>query len=80
MIRVNEAIALARKQGNKVNKTAIAERLWPGTKPSTRRVNMTNLVKGKTAGVRPEWLVIISEMTGCSLDFLLGKEDTNTNA
>ena len=80
MIRINEAIALAKKKGIKVNKTAIAERLWTGTKPDTQRVNMTNLCKGKTKSVKAEWLLIISEMTGCSVDFLLGKEDTNTNA
>lgn len=72
MIRINEAIARAKRQGNKVLKQDIAARLWPDSTPDVQRVNMTNLCTGCTARIAPEWVEIICEMTGCTADFLFG--------
>lgn len=72
MIRIEQALARAKEQGNKVLKKDIAARLWPDSSPAAQQVNMTILCSGKTARVAPEWIRIICEMTGCSADFLLG--------
>ncbi len=72
MMRLNEAIARAKESGRKVLKKDIAARLWPDRTPEAQQVNMTKLLKGKTVGIKPEWVGIICEMTGVSSDFLFG--------
>lgn len=72
MMRIDAAIARAKEQGKKVLKKDIAARLWPDAVTIAQQVNMTNLCKGKTSRINPEWVGIISEMTGCSADFILG--------
>lgn len=74
MLRIESAIAIAKDNGKKVLKKDIAARLWPDVSEVGRRVNMTNLCSGKTDRVRPEWVSIICEMTGCTADFLCGIE------
>lgn len=71
-LRIEEAIARAKRNGNKVLKKDIAARLWPDSSESAQQVNMTGLCNGSTARVAPEWVRIICEMTGCTADFLLG--------
>ena len=70
-LKINEAIAFATMNGKKINKTAIAARLWPESPPLSRRQNMTNLCSDNTSKVNPEWIEIICEMTGCDANFLL---------
>lgn len=70
--RIEEAIARAKANGNKVLKKDIAAKMWPDSVESAQQVNMTKLCNGKTAGIRPEWVVIICEMTGCTADYLFG--------
>lgn len=70
--RILEAIARANAQGIKLKKKDIAARLWPNSVASAQQVNMTKLCTGRTTRIEPEWVVIISEMTGCSTDFLFG--------
>lgn len=72
MFRIEEAIARAKTQGNKVMKRDIAARLWPDSTPAARQVNMTKLCAGKTSGVKPEWVAIVCEMTNCTADYLFG--------
>lgn len=72
MFRIEEAIARAKSQGNKVLKKDIAARLWPDSVESAQQVSMTKLCAGKTAAIRPEWVVTICEMTGCTADYLFG--------
>ena len=72
MMRIEQAIARAKEQGNKVLKKDIAARLWPDRTPEAQQVNMTKLLKGKTARIDPDWIGIICEMTGVSSDFLFG--------
>ena len=74
-IKVNEAIARAESMGKKIYKKDLAEKIWANSKPEAQAVNMTNLCSGVTKKVNPEWLVIISLETGCSIDFLLGLKD-----
>lgn len=71
-MRIEQAIARAKEQGNKVMKKDVAARLWPNSSPATQQVNMTTLCNGKTTRINPEWVNIICEMTGCSADFLFG--------
>ena len=73
MIRIEQAIARAKEQGNKILKKDIAARLWPDSTPVAQQVNMTALCNGATIRVEPEWINIICEMTGCTADFLLGR-------
>lgn len=68
--RLNEAIALALVNGKPIMKKDMAARLWPNSDETAQQVNMTKLCKGKTERIRPEWVGIICEMTGCSADFL----------
>lgn len=72
MMRIEQAIARAKEQGNKVMKKDVAARLWPNSSPAAQQVNMTILCSGKTARISPEWVKIICEMTGCTADFLFG--------
>lgn len=71
-LKVNEAIALAESRGKKIKKKDVAAKIWPESSPITQSVNMTNLCRGVTKRVDPEWIVIICLETGCSADFLLG--------
>lgn len=72
MMRIEEAIARAKQQGNKVLKKDIAARLWPDSTPGAQQVNMTRLCAGKTPRINIEWVSVICEMTGCTADFLFG--------
>ena len=72
MMRIEEAIARAKQQGNKVLKKDIAARLWPYSTPVAQQVNITRLCAGKTPRINVEWVSVICEMTGCSADFLFG--------
>lgn len=72
MMRIEQAIARAKEQGNKVMKKDVAARLWPNSSPAAQQVNMTILCKGKTTRINTEWVNIICEMTGCTADFLFG--------
>ncbi len=72
MMRIEQAIARAKEQGNKVMKKDVAARLWPNSSSAAQQVNMTTLCSGKTTRISPEWVNIICEMTGCTADFLFG--------
>lgn len=74
-LRVKEAIARSEANGKKVYKKDIASRLFDGVSESAQQVNMTNLLNGKTQRIKPEWVVIICEMCGCTADYLFGMED-----
>ena len=71
-LRIEEAIARAKANGTKVLKKDIAAKLWPDSVESAQRVNMTKLCNGRTASIKPEWVVAVCEMTGCTADFLFG--------
>lgn len=73
MIRIEEAIARAKQQGNRVLKKDIAARLWPNSTPVAQQVNITRLCAGKTPRINVEWVNVICEMTGCTADFLFGR-------
>lgn len=74
-LRVKEAIARSEANGKKVYKKDIAARLFDGVSESAQQVNMTNLLNGKTQRIKPEWVVIICEMCGCTANYLFGMED-----
>ena len=71
-LRIEEAIARAKANGTKVLKKDIAAKLWPDSVESAQQVNMTKLCNGLTASIKPEWVVAVCEMTGCTADFLFG--------
>ena len=72
MMRIEQAIARAKEQGNKVLKKDLAAKLWPNSTEAGQQVNMTALCSGKTTKINAEWVNIICEMTGCTADFLFG--------
>lgn len=72
MMRIEQALARAKEQGNKVLKKDLAARLWPDSAPAAQQVNMTALCAGKTTKINPDWVNIICEMCGCSANFLFG--------
>lgn len=74
-LKVKEAIARSEAKGKKVYKKDIAARLFEGVSESAQQVNMTNLLNGKTQRIKPEWVVVICQMCGCSSDYLFGLED-----
>lgn len=58
-LKVNEAIAQSEANGKKVLKQEIAKKLFSGANENTQRVNMSNLCRGKTQRIKPEWINII---------------------
>lgn len=72
MMRIEQAIARAKEQGNKVLKKDIAAKLWPDSTTTAQQVNMTALCNGVTTRINPDWVNVICEMTGCTADFLFG--------
>ena len=72
MIRLEQALARAKEQGKTVLKKDLAAKLWPDSSETAQQVNMTNLCNGRRDAVKPDWVVIICEMCGCSADFLFG--------
>jgi ribonucleotide reductase alpha subunit len=76
ILRINEAIARAERNGKKILKKELAAKIWTNSRPEAQAVNMTNLCTGVTQKINPEWIIVICKETGCSADFLLGiKED-----
>lgn len=73
-IRIEEAIARAKRAGKNVKKKDIAAQLWPDSVESAQQVNMTRLIAGRKIAIRPEWVVKICEMCDCSADYLFGLE------
>lgn len=71
-LRLNEVIAQTKINGKRVLKKDIAARLFPGVSEHTQKVNFTNLVKGKTKRITPEWVGIICEMCECTPNELFG--------
>ena len=76
ILRINEAIARAERNGKKILKKELAAKIWTNSRTEAQAVNMTNLCTGVTKKINPEWIIVICRETGCSSDFLLGiKED-----
>lgn len=75
MIRINAAFAAAKERGKKVRKKELAALMWPEAPETNRMRSIGNLASGRTTRIEPEWLNIIAEYCGVSIDFLLG----NTN-
>ena len=71
-MRLNEALKIAKKRGNHIQKKDLAALLWPKSSPVTQAVNMSNLCSGRTKNITPEQVKIICAATGVSADFLLG--------
>lgn len=74
ILRINEAIARANRNGANIKKKDIAARLFDGVGEKAQQVNMTSLCNGTTKRVKPEHILIICEMCNCSADYLFGLE------
>ena len=73
-LKVNEAIALAEAMGRKIMKKDLAAKIWPNSRPEAQVVNMSNLCSGVTKKINPDWIITICRETGCTADFLFGRE------
>lgn len=71
-LRIDDAIARARRNGLKVQKKDIAAKLWPNTSEAGQRVNMTNLCTGRCKRIEAEWVSIICSMLDCDANYLFG--------
>lgn len=76
-LKVKEALAYyTAKTGKIMLKSELAKLLFPDAPtPAARQVAMSNLLRGHTSRVKPEWIVIICKSCGCSAEFLLGMEE-----
>ena len=61
VLKIKEAIEMAKSKGVKITQMKIARKIWPDSTPAAQRVNMYNLVNGETARVSPDWIKIISK-------------------
>lgn len=71
-LRITEALSLAKNSGRKVLKKELAAILFPDCPAESQTVNMSNLCTGRTKRIKPEWVVVICKMCGCTADFLFG--------
>ena len=73
-LRLKEAFAYAQDCGIKINRTEVAQKLWPDSSVSTRRSNLCNLESGVTTRVKVDWVVWLTHYCGCTADMLFGLE------
>lgn len=74
-IKINEAIAAAKLQGKEVKKKDLAALMFPNSTIQSQSTLMTKACSGKLKRICPEWLQIISQECGVSIEFLLGMEE-----
>lgn len=72
MLRIDEAIEFAARQGRKILKKDLAAKIWPEHREEVRRVKMSNLQNASRVGKRE--IEIICRETGVTAGFLLGLE------
>lgn len=77
-IRLNEAIAFARKNGMKIRKVDFAQMLWKKSSAKTAHTNYSNLAGGKNKKIDIEAVPMICQTLGVSADFLFGLTDEPT--
>lgn len=76
-LRINEAIAAAALQGKVVKKKELAKKFFPNSTEQSRITLMTKACSGKLARVAPEWICIVADECGVSVDFVLGREEAS---
>lgn len=76
-LKINEAMALhTAKTGEVLKSNELAALLFPeAPTPAAKQVAMSNLKRGRTTRVKPEWIVTICHYCHCSAEFLLGMEE-----
>lgn len=71
-LRIESALARAKELGRNVTKKQLSAALWPERNEATQQVNMSKLCNGKTATIKPDWVVTICNVTGVDANFLFG--------
>lgn len=76
-LKIKEALALhTAKTGEVLRISELAALLFPyAPTPAAKQVAMSNLTRGRTSRVKPEWIVKICQFCGCSAEFVLGMEE-----
>ena len=75
IIRIDEALARAKRVGRKMTKKELAAKLWPDSPEASQVVNIGNLCSGRTSKIDPEWVIIISKELDVTPNFLFGLDD-----
>lgn len=72
-LRIEEALAKAKREGKKIKKKDLAIALFgQETSEGARNAKLTALLNGSRSRIAPEWVVTICTMLGCSADYLFG--------
>lgn len=74
-LRIEEAVARAKRAGRPDAKEQIVAALWPNAVRPTQLANYNNLLSGKTSRVDVATVQVICAVCGVSADFLFGLTD-----
>lgn len=72
MFNLKEAIKEAEKNGLKVDRKAIAAKLWAKGSKESQRISLLGLEKGLRPSIKIEWIPYLCKMLGCDANFLFG--------
>ena len=70
VIKLQEAIDIAKENGITVKKMDLAKKLWPKSKNFTQKANFAKLCNGKTIRVTVDMIKIICKELSCDANFL----------
>lgn len=77
-LKLNEAVAYAKKGGKKIRKVDLAVALWTNSSNKTAHTNFSNLAGGKSKKIDIAFVPILCRELGVSADFLFGLTDEPT--
>lgn len=75
MFRLKESIKMAKDNGVLGRKAEFAQSMWPNSSARSARMNLSNLVSGKSKKIDIENVPLVCERLGVSADYLFGLSD-----
>lgn len=78
-LRIDEALAYAKRNGKNILKKEIASELWEGSEATSAYINFNRLCSGKTQKVSISVINKICKITGVSPNFLFGYDEKQSN-
>ena len=80
-LRINEALDFHEQMKSKgeasISRMELADVFFEGSQEATKKVNMSNLARGRTKRVDPNWVKVICKRTGVDANFLFGIKPMN---
>lgn len=64
------------KAKEKKTMISLGEKMWPDSSKATQRMNISNLVSGKTQSIKIEWVPFLCKELECTADYLFETEKT----